>query len=177
MITPAAEGPLGRYLRNALHSEASAELLKPIADVASTVLGVALREGTPKELDRALDALPPPCPGGEPLERNAGFAAAEFGLSGIELDILLLALRLRRSRSLARFCNAVQDVLRDAVRHSDFARPRSGASAMLHCLRRPLADLWPDRIRSRRILWHRLCVGACDKPGRGRCDVCRAHRS
>jgi len=116
VIASSAEGILGQYLRNALHSEASAELLKPIADVAPTVLGTVLADATAESLDRALGALPRPRPGGEPLERNARFAAAEFGFSGIELDILLLALRLRRNRSLARFCSAVQDVLRDPMR-------------------------------------------------------------
>jgi len=116
VIAPSAEGILGQYLRNALHCDASAELLKPIADAAPTVLGAALADATDESLDRALGALPPPYPGGEPLERNARFAAAEFGFSHIELDILLLALRLRRNRSLARFCSAVQDVLRDPMR-------------------------------------------------------------
>ena len=116
MSTPSAEGELGWYLRNALHSEASAELLKPIADAAAGVLGTAAPGGTAEELERALAALPSSQASAEPLERNARFAAAEFNLVQAELDILLLALRLRRGRQLARFCSAVQGVLRDPSR-------------------------------------------------------------
>jgi hypothetical protein len=58
--------------------------------------------GTADELDRALDALPLVRSGAEPLERNARFAAAEFDLADVELEVLLLALRLRRSRLISR---------------------------------------------------------------------------
>jgi AAA+ superfamily predicted ATPase len=116
MSTPSPEGELSWYLRNALRSEASAELLKQIADAGAVMLGTTTPGGTAEELDRALAACPPRRSGSEPLERNARFAAAEFALSDVELDILLLALRLRRGRQLGRFCNAVQGVLRDPLR-------------------------------------------------------------
>ena len=116
MITPSADGTLGWYLRNALHSDASADLLKPVADAAVAMLGTVTPGGTADELGRALDALPLVRSGAEPLERNARFAAAEFDLSDVELEVLLLALRLRRSRPLARFCGAVQAVLGDTLR-------------------------------------------------------------
>jgi AAA+ superfamily predicted ATPase len=80
------------------------------------MLGTATPGGTAEELDRALPTSPAPRSGSEPLERNARFAAAEFALVDVELDILLLALRLRRRRHLVRFCNAVQAELRDPVR-------------------------------------------------------------
>jgi len=116
MVTPTASGALGGYLRNALRSEVSAELLKPVADAASAVLGAIPPRGTAEELERALASTPVPGSGGEPLERNARFAAAEFGLSEVEFDVLRLALHLRRNRPLARFCGAVQDALRDPLR-------------------------------------------------------------
>ena len=111
-----AAGSLGSYLRNSLRGSASAELLKPVADALATLLGTAAPGGTAAELEAALDALPDPGASPEPLERNARFAAAEFELSEVELDILLLALRTRRNRQLSRFCNAVQNVLNDASR-------------------------------------------------------------
>jgi AAA+ superfamily predicted ATPase len=113
MTTPSAEGELGRYLRNALRSAASAELLKPIADAAAVVLGTAAPGGTPEELERAIDAFPQSGSYAKPFERNAHFAAAEFALDEAERDILLLALRLRGGRQLARFASAVQAILRD----------------------------------------------------------------
>jgi hypothetical protein len=113
MTTPSAEWELGRYLRNALHSAASAELLKPIADVAAVVLGTATPGGTPEELERAIDAFPVSGSYAKPFERNAHFAAVEFALDEAELDILLLALRLRGGRQLGRFASAVQAILRD----------------------------------------------------------------
>jgi len=116
MMTPSADGTLGWYLRNALRSDASADLLKPVADAAVAVLGTATSGGTADELGRALDALPQVRSGAEPLERNARFAAAEFDLSEVEFEVLLLALRLRRSRPLARFCGAAQAVLGDTLR-------------------------------------------------------------
>jgi len=116
MSTPSAEGQLSWYLLNALNSEASAELLRPIADAAAVLLGTATPGGTAAELARALAAAPAPQSGSEPLERNARFAAAEFALADLERDILLLALRLRRRRDLARFCDAAQMVLRDRLR-------------------------------------------------------------
>jgi SpoVK/Ycf46/Vps4 family AAA+-type ATPase len=115
MSTPSA-GITGAYLRNTLRSTASAELLKPVADALAALLGNASPGDTLAELEAALDALPVACASQEPLERNALFAAAEFDLSGAELDILLLALRMRRDRPLARFCSAVQAVLYDPVR-------------------------------------------------------------
>ena len=115
MTTPAT-GSLGSYLRNALRSPASAELLKPIADALATLLGTAAPGGTVAELETAIDALPDQGASPEPLERNARFAAAEFELSAVELDILLLALRTRRNRQLSRFCTAVQNVSEDASR-------------------------------------------------------------
>lgn len=116
MVTPTAPGALGGYLRNALRSEASAELLKPVTDAASVVLGAIPPSGTAEELERALASSLVPGSGDEPLERNARFAAAEFGLSEVEFDVLRLALHLRRNRPLARFCGAVQDTLRDPLR-------------------------------------------------------------
>ena len=41
MSTPSPEGELSWYLRNALRSEASAELLKQIVDAATVMLGTA----------------------------------------------------------------------------------------------------------------------------------------
>ena len=109
-------GSLGSYLCNALRSPASAELLKPVADALATLLGTAAPGGTAAELETAIDALLDQGASPEPLERNARFAAAEFELSDVELDILLLALRARRNRQLSRFCIAVQTVLEDASR-------------------------------------------------------------
>jgi AAA+ superfamily predicted ATPase len=114
MTMSSPERQLGWYLRNTLHSEASAELLRPIAETAAVLLGTATPGSTAEELDRALADLP--SIGTEPLERNARFAAVEFGLSEVELEVLLLALRLRRSRQLVRFCGAVQSALRDPPR-------------------------------------------------------------
>jgi SpoVK/Ycf46/Vps4 family AAA+-type ATPase len=116
MSTPSAEGELSWYLRNALHSEASAELLKPVADMAAVILGSATPGSTAEELDRALATSPAPRSRSEPLERNARFAATEFTLVDVERDILLLALRLRRRRQLGQFCNAAQCALRDPLR-------------------------------------------------------------
>ena len=139
MNTPYAERELGRYLRNALRSAASAELLKPIADAAATMLGTAAPGGTAEELERAIDALPPSASCAEPFERNAQFAAAEFALDETEFDILLLALRLRRGRQLARFATAVQAILRDPSRvvavllgrDPEMVRPRLTAGSRL----------------------------------------------
>ena len=116
-MTTQAAGSLGSYLRNVLRSPASAELLKPVADALATLLGTASPGGAAAELEAAIDALPNARSSrGEPLERNARFAAAEFDLSDVELDILLLALRMRRDRQLSRFCSAVENVLDDASR-------------------------------------------------------------
>jgi AAA+ superfamily predicted ATPase len=105
---------LGPYLRNALRSSAEAELRKPVADALAALLGIAAPSGT--ELEAALASLPVADARPEPLARNARFAAAEFGLSETEFDILLLALRMRRDRALLRFCNAAKTVLDDAAR-------------------------------------------------------------
>jgi hypothetical protein len=111
MSTPYAERELGHYLRNALRSEAAAQLLKPVADAAAVVLGTATPGGTSQDLERAIDAFPSRGTHAEPFERNARYAAAEFALDEAELDILLLALRVRRGRQLARFGSAVQAIV------------------------------------------------------------------
>lgn len=116
MSTPYAERELGHYLRNALRSEASAQLLKPVADAAAVVLGTATPGGTSQDLERAIDTFPSSSTYAEPFERNARYAAAEFGLDEAELDILLLALRVRRGRQLARFGSAVQAIMGDPSR-------------------------------------------------------------
>ena len=129
MATLSAEPALGWYLRNALHSEASAELLTPIADAVSASLAAA---PSVKDDGAGANTAPPataaalgcvlaafadlPPFGSESFERNARFGAAEFALAPAELDILLLALRLRRGRHLARFCNAAQVALRNPLR-------------------------------------------------------------
>ena len=116
MSTPYAEWELGRYLRNALRSKASAQLLKPVADAAAVVLGTAAPGGTAEELERAIHAFPSSGTYAEPFERNARYAAVEFALDEAELDILVLALRVRRGRQLARFGSAVQAILGDPSR-------------------------------------------------------------
>jgi transitional endoplasmic reticulum ATPase len=116
MSTPYAERELGHYLRNALRSEASAQLLKPVADAAAVVLGTATLGGTSQDLERAIDTFPSSGTYAEPFERNARYAAAEFALDEAELDILLLALRVRRGRQLARFGSALQAIMGDPSR-------------------------------------------------------------
>lgn len=115
MSTP-TPGSFASYLRNALRSAASAALLRPVADALATLPGAAAPGSTAPELEAALDTLPGTDPSPEPLERNARFAAAEFDLSNVELDILLLALRMRRNRALSRFCGVVQTELGDGSR-------------------------------------------------------------
>ena len=94
MATLSAEPALGWYLRNALHSEASAELLTPIADAVSASLAAA---PSVKDDGAGANTAPPataaalgcvlaafadlPPFGSESFERNARFGAAEFALA------------------------------------------------------------------------------------------------
>jgi hypothetical protein len=147
MRTLYAEGELGRYLRNALRSAASAELLKPVADAVAIVLGTTAAGGTQDELERAIDTFPSGGTCAEPFERNARFAAAEFALDQAELDILLLALRARRGRQLARSASS------------------RGSAA-------PFRPSWASRLASSRrcLVWISTRCGSVWRPAR----VCAA---
>ncbi len=131
----------GWYLRNALMSEARDDLLKALRSHAANIASV--RMGEDDDLwegsdDKKQRPVPAPgsarhtelvqrltsrlalytsaTPGREPFETNVGYAAEAFGLADLDVEILRLVLRVRRSASLRDFaveaCRTLNDVAR-----------------------------------------------------------------
>ena len=124
----------GWYLRNVLLSEAGPDLLKPAlrALVLEKVLGAPANKqderdgsdpasGTDKAnvghrrlravLRRMTAYAAPPAPSLEPFEQNALFAAEEFGLGPLDLEILLLVLRVQTMQGFESFCDGALKAL------------------------------------------------------------------
>ena len=126
MATLSAEPALGWYLRNALHSEASAELLTPIADAVSASLAAApsvkddgsgantAPPATAAALGCVLAAFADLPPFGSESRSSAMPASAPPSLLSLRPNSTSCCLRSASAwgRHLARFCNAAQVALR-----------------------------------------------------------------
>ena len=180
----------GWYLRNVLLSEAGPELLKPAiralaAEKAMAPLadkqegqevGHAPSQSTGDDAGgrrrsaalRRLTAFAMPPPRGvEPFEQNAQFAAEEFGLGPIDLEILLLVLRVQNTPALDSFCDTALRTLRSLSRLTaaligadpEIVKQRLAASSPLRSSGLLETDKDPRRGRHANVEWSRsICI-------------------
>src|SRR5438132_7902908 len=122
-----ARQQLGWYVRNCVLSPAAQmlecillerlNLLKGIPDDDENDLDLATptkRRRLMRELRRVTRSYSTADTGGDSLEHNALFARDEFGLDGIDTEILLLVLRYERNKELENFVDEVARRLNSA---------------------------------------------------------------
>lgn len=135
LIDDAARRQLAWYVRNCLASPA-AHFLEAAAlsqldvlrgeiysddidpDFVTELLDVVNRRRQMRELHWLLREIGGVPRGDQQFERNIGFARKEFGLDGIDSEILLLLLRYESHPLIEAFVDRVGHHLRDAVRMS-----------------------------------------------------------